>query len=125
MSVVASHASLALRQRLAEVGRRLPTPPRHWLRLGSLSPRELIMYFYLSLVRRAADGGLPRPASQTAREYSDRLRANLPDADADLETLTDAFETARYSPRAIAREDTRTPRKSWERLKRQLRDKLQ
>lgn len=118
---VAVRAGAAVRQRLAQARRAIPTPPRAWLRLNSLSPRELVMYFYLSTARRAEESGLPRGRSQTAREYSQRLQSTLPEGEADVTTLTEAFEAARYSAHAVEREDTARPRRSWERLRKLLR----
>ena len=117
-----TQASAVVRRRLA----RPPAPvlpPRRWLRLGGLSPRELLMYFYLSTVQRAGQAGLPRAPSQTAREYAATLREKLPEGGEDVGTLSDAFEVARYSGRPVAKDDTATPRRSWERLKRVLRER--
>ncbi|MFN8475152.1 MAG: DUF4129 domain-containing protein [Anaerolineae bacterium] len=100
----------------------LPAPPR-WLRLGGLSPRELIVYFYLSTTQRASQLGVGRPPSQTAREYAERLRSVVPEGAPDVETLTTAFETARYSANAVTQQDTRRPRRSWERLRHILRSR--
>ena len=119
---VAQQVGEVVRQRLerrpATVG---DTGRRGWLRLGRLSPRELVMYFYLSTEQRAAKGGLPRGPSQTAREYAERLRGQLPETAPDVDTLTEAFEAARYSAHPVAKEDTVRPRSSWERLRQRLR----
>lgn len=120
LRTAATSASQAVRRRLAHVPAP-PLPPRQWLRLGVLSPRELLMYFYLSTVRRAGEVGLPRRSDQTAREYAAYLREQLPEGEQDVATLNDAFEVARYSARPINKTDTATPRLSWERIKRALR----
>ncbi|MFN8484676.1 MAG: DUF4129 domain-containing protein [Anaerolineae bacterium] len=113
----------AVRERMARAApTSLPTPPR-WLRLGGLSPREMIVYFYLSTAQRAAQLGVGRAPSQTAREYAERLEATVPDGAPDVETLTTAFEAARYSARLVTPQDTRTPRRSWERLRHMLRSR--
>ncbi len=117
-----TQASEAIRHRLT----RPPAPalpPRRWLRLGGLSPRELLMYFYLSTAQRAGQVGLPRAPSQTAREYAAALREKLPEGGEDVGTLSDAFEVARYSAHPVGKDATTTPRRSWERLKRVLRER--
>lgn len=117
---VTRQARAAVRRRLARPP--APTlPPHRWLRLGGLSPRELLMYFYLSTAQRAGQAGLPREPSQTAREYATTLRDKLSEGGEDVATLSDAFEVARYSAHPVDKDATATPRRSWERLKRVLR----
>lgn len=117
-----TQAGQAVRRRLARPP--APTlPPRRWLSLGRLSPREMLMYFYLSTAQRAGQAGLPREPSQTAREYAATLREKLPESGEDVSTLSDAFEVARYSAHPVDRDATATPRRSWERLKRALRER--
>lgn len=118
---LSTQARQALRRRLTRLTQSLRPAERRWLRLGALSPRELLLYFYLSVARRAAEGGLPRARHQTAREYTKGLGDALPTADPDLDTLTHAFEDARYSAHTIQREDTQAPRQSWERLRKIIR----
>ncbi|MSP14290.1 MAG: DUF4129 domain-containing protein [Chloroflexi bacterium] len=84
------------------------------------SPREQAREFYLSLVRRAGQKGLPRFADQTAFEYSQRLRDTLPAADPDLELLTQAFVEARYSAHPVSEAQVGQLRQSWQRLRRLL-----
>ncbi len=113
----------AVRVRMARAApSALPAAPR-WLRLGSLTPRELIVYFYLSTAQRASKLGMGRAPSETAREYAARLRSAVPEGAPDVETLTTAFETSRYSAVAVTPRDTRTPRRSWERLRHLLRSR--
>ncbi len=113
----------AVRVRMARASpKSMPAPPR-WLRLGGLSPRELIVYFYLSTAQRAAQLGVGRRPSQTAREYAAQLRSTVPEGAPDVDTLTTAFEAARYSANTVTRQDTSRPRRSWERLRHLLRSR--
>ena len=103
---------------------RRPPPARepfHFLRLGGLSPRAQVLYFYLSLVKRAGQQGIPRHGSQTPYEYSTVLESKLIQAQQELELLTQAFVEARYSPHEIGTEQARHGRANWQRVKVALR----
>lgn len=100
----------------------LPAKPR-FLRLGSLTPREQIRYYYLSLVRRAGERGIARRTDETPLEYAQNLGQAWPDSEADLDKLTQAFLEARYSPHTIAGEDVLTVRERWNRLKSRIRSR--
>ncbi|MBS1968575.1 MAG: DUF4129 domain-containing protein [Chloroflexi bacterium SZAS-1] len=92
------------------------------LRLRRLAPRELVRYFYRSTLRRAAAGGVPRRTSQTPYEYSARLAQHLPEAQADLTDLTEAFVVAEYSPHPVDTAAAQRARQPWERIRRRLRN---
>ena len=97
--------------------RRSTGPGRRFLRLGALSPRERIQYYFLSIVRRAGRRGVPRHAGQTPYEYGACLEPHLADASTEMEALTQAFVEARYSRRPFDREDDRRVRGFWERVR--------
>ncbi len=124
VQTAASQVRRAARDQWTRLTHPTVRPPRRWLRLGALSPRELVQYFYLSTAQRAAQAGMPRGTTETAREYAQRLRGELPNAETDVETLTDAFESARYSAHAVSRDDTVPPRRAWEHLRRLLRGRF-
>ncbi|HXI16484.1 MAG TPA: DUF4129 domain-containing protein, partial [Chloroflexota bacterium] len=88
-----------------------------WLRLRGLGPRELIQYFYVSLIQRAASVGWERRTGQTPYEYSRDLAERLPDRRAEVGALTDAFVHAKYSRRPVIDEDAKRARGPWERLR--------
>ena len=127
-----------LRGRIARLGQtvseRLPRRSRHWsppmgalgwplrfFRLGALSPRERVLYYYLSILRRAGRQGYPRRRHQTPREYQTRLASELPQAQEDLASLTQAFVEARYSQHEVGRDQDQEVRTYWERVKAALR----
>ena len=109
--------------------------PRHWLRrwlqrplsqqpfrfplrgLGVASPREKILYYYLSLVRRAGQLGFPRRQAQTPFEYNKIFASHLPEAHADMDLLTEAFVEARYSPHAAEPAHAGRVRAAWHRVR--------
>lgn len=96
---------------------------RRWrfFRLGRLSPRERVLYYYLSIVRRAGQQGYPRQQHQTPREYQETLEPKLVQAHEELSALTQAFVEARYSKREVVPDQERTVRTHWEQVKAALR----
>lgn len=86
-------------------------------RPGALSPREQVLYYYLSIVRRAGRQGLPRRDAQTPAEYEATLLPRLPEAREDFSRLTGAFLEARYSRREVDKERTGPVRGHWQRVK--------
>lgn len=95
--------------------------PWRFFRLGALSPRERILYYYLSILRRAGKHGFPRRRGQTPYEYSATLESSLPQAQQEMYLLSQAFVEARYSPHAVDRDRAKRVRADWERVKEALR----
>jgi hypothetical protein len=92
-----------------------------FLRLGALSPRERILYYYLSILRRAGQRGFPRHRGQTPYEYDVTLGPHLPQARREMSLLTQAFVEARYSTHAVDQERARQVRSDWQQVKTALR----
>ncbi|HEY8596910.1 MAG TPA: DUF4129 domain-containing protein [Thermomicrobiales bacterium] len=95
-------------------GRRLRLP-------GARTPREQVIRYYLSLIRRAESQGLPRRAAQTPAEYAADFDARVPEARQDLAALTDSFVEARYSRHEVTPTESERARGSWERVRDALR----
>ena len=95
-------------------------PPR-FLRLGELSPREQIRFYYLALVRRAAESGVDRRESETPLEFAQDLKETWPDTETEVDDLTQAFLEARYSPRPIEKPTATTIKERWKTLRTRLR----
>jgi hypothetical protein len=112
----AVRARLRLGQAAAE-----PTPPWRFVRLNALSPREQVRYFYLAMVRRAAERGVARRPQETPLEYVRDLKEGWPEVEGDMETLTDAFLEARYSPRPVEKAAVNPVKQTWQRVKSSLR----
>ena len=87
----------------------------------SLSPREKIRYYYLSVVRRAEDKGIERGKSETPSEFAADLKEEWPEADVEVEAITDAFVKARYSPQPMTGEDLGPVKETWNRIKSTIR----
>ena len=98
-----------------------PQPPWRFIRINALSPREQIRYFYLSTVKRAADKGVPRRRAETPLEFARDLKQSWPEAEDDVDALTDAFLEARYGRSPIDKEDVNPVKKRWRQVKASLR----
>ncbi|HEY3342341.1 MAG TPA: DUF4129 domain-containing protein [Anaerolineae bacterium] len=94
---------------------------RRLFSLGRLTPRERVQYFYLAMVRRGGQRGIPRKPSQTPSEYAATLESQLPDVDAEIGSLTDAFTEARYSRHDVTPEQASLVQRIWDRIKATLR----
>ena len=105
-----------------------------------LDPTAQVRYFYLTLLERAGQSGIPRSEAETPYQYETRLVRALNesvkqekedeelvvdkepepdidrDMDRDMEQLTAAFVKARYTSTAIAGDDLPHLQQLWERL---------
>ena len=90
-------------------------------RLGGLSREDRMVYYYLSILRRAALRGYPRSPSQTPHEYDAKLGSYLPQVDEELDRLTEAFVEARYSKHLVDAAEERQVQADWKTIKAALR----
>ncbi len=97
---------------------------RRFVSLRRLSPRQRVEFFYLALVRRGGEKGLPRQPAQTPYEYSRALQDHLPGVEGDISSMTDEFMEARYSQHEITAPRASLVQSYWERIKRALRAAL-
>ncbi|HRI57781.1 MAG TPA: DUF4129 domain-containing protein, partial [Anaerolineae bacterium] len=97
--------------------------PWRFIRLAGLPPRAQVRYFYLSTLRRAADQGIARRPAQTPREFVEDLERTWPESELDVQSLTEAFISARYDAAEISSDEARQVKSVWERIKRALRGK--
>jgi len=98
-----------------------PAPPWRYIRFNSLSPREKVRYFYLSVVKRAGSEGTPRRQSETPSEFAGDLKATWPDAAPEIEELTNAFLHARYSRQPVEEEDIPPLKAQWRKVRANIR----
>lgn len=94
-----------------------------FLNLRRLDPRQKVYFYYLALLRRSGESGLPRRLSQTPSEFASSLERALPAAEPDIDALTEAFIEARYTPRPVEPEKANRVQKIWEHLRKVLRGK--
>jgi Domain of unknown function (DUF4129) len=109
-----------LRDRLR---RAAPANPWGYFRLGAASPREQVLFYYLSLLRRAGQQGFGRRPPQSPRDYEPVLKENLPDTAPELQGLTAAFEETRYSAHPVSPEQAKETRALWQRIRAALNGK--
>jgi hypothetical protein len=88
-----------------------------------LDPRRQIYFYYLAMIRRGSEQGIPRQPSQTPAEYAARLEKELPDASQDIDSITDAFIEARYSRREMNTQRASFVKEIWGRIRRALQSK--
>ncbi|HJS17824.1 MAG TPA: DUF4129 domain-containing protein, partial [Anaerolineales bacterium] len=91
--------------------------------LGSLDARRRIYFFYLTMVRRGGEQGIPRNPSQTPAEYAVTLEEALPSQAEDIDSMTKSFVEARYSRREVNVSDADRTRSAWVRIRRALKEK--
>ena len=100
-----------------------------WLRLRGLDPNAQVRYYYLSILHRAQEAGLPRHEAETPLHYAPRLAQHLEadNAQADnmkrqaITELTEAFVQVRYAGTPIAPEQLNQVKRVWQQIKRYLR----
>ena len=97
-------------------------PPASLVRLRGLEPRRQIYFFYLAMIRRGGEQGVPRKPSQTPAEYAAALENALPSAEEDIDSITESFVEARYSRREVASRDVDVVKAAWGRIRAALRD---
>jgi hypothetical protein len=90
-----------------------------------MTPRQRVLFFYLAMIRRAEEAGVPRSPAQTPSEYQQTLKSYLeqdeqPASQASLEELTRSFQEARYSHHEISLDQVNRVLVAW----RQLRQKF-
>jgi hypothetical protein len=73
----------------------------NFINVNRLSSRQKVIFYYLALVRRAREAGLPRQEGQTPYEYASSLTSRLKEEKENLEILTESFIEARYSRHEI------------------------
>jgi hypothetical protein len=88
----------------------------------SLPPRQKVIFYYLTLVRRSSQRGLPRKLNQTPLQFEDTLRTSLPEVENEIAALTGSFVEARYSKHEIDGEKVSLLQEFWKRVMTTLRN---
>jgi len=110
-------------KRLRNIGT-IPARPDEWdyVNPRRLNPRQKIIFYYLALVRRAKEAGLPRQDGQTPYEYARSLTSSLEEEKDGVEAMTESFIEARYSRHDISAKEARQAESIWETIRRVLRN---
>ncbi|HHX43739.1 MAG TPA: DUF4129 domain-containing protein [Chloroflexi bacterium] len=83
---------------------------------GVEAPRRVVRALYQRMLARVGALGLGRTPGQTALRHVRMLERNLPAVRADLRTLGDAYQVARYASTPPSVEEVEAARRAWERL---------
>jgi len=115
-------------RRLDGLRRKRPLAEGHqFLSLRHLNPRQRVLFYYLALVRRGGERGLPRQPWQTPYEYTRQIEAQLADEDSAgevdeaLRAMTEAFVDARYSQHPVEAVRASAVQRYWEKIRAALR----
>jgi hypothetical protein len=117
LSRVLSDGWQSMRSRLE--GKKIP-PSAGRLGLRSLNPRRRVFFFYHAMIRRGGEQQVPRKPSQTPSEYAADLERNLPSAEEDIDSMTEAFIEARYSRHDVPPTAAEAVKEAWGRVRRVL-----
>ena len=88
-----------------------------YLHVNRLEPRQKILFYYHALVRRSGETGIPRQPWQTPRNYAETLEPNLAGAEADIESMTEAFIEARYTQHVVDPDQVGRVQRAWNNLR--------
>ena len=98
-------------------------PPVSLIRPRALDARRQIYFYYLAMIHRGGEQGIPRQPSQTPSEYAVLLKKELPSASDDVGSITAEFMEARYSGREVDRGRAETVKILWGRIRHALQSK--
>jgi hypothetical protein len=86
-----------------------------------LPSRQKVIFYYLALLRRAREAGIPRQDGQTPYEYARSLTSSLKEEQDGVDAMTESFIEARYSRHDIPAKTALQAESFWETLRRVLR----
>ena len=78
------------------------------------TPRQQVIFFYLALIRRGKEAGLPRHPSQTPYEYARFIGPDLIEQTEAVSDMTEGFLNARYSPHEATPEQANRVKQAWD-----------
>jgi hypothetical protein len=87
------------------------------------TPRARIRRYYLSLLRRTDEGDLRRHPQQTPDEYATWLASHVPEHQAEVAVLTEAFIHARYDTSEPLEEHVPPVHEAWRILRNSIRER--
>jgi hypothetical protein len=95
-----------------------------FISLRRLTARQRVFFYYLAMLRRSRERGVPRHPGQTPYEYARQLSNRVPEAQDDVSSLTNVFVEAKYSLHEVTQQQAGRVRQSWERIKKMLKSAL-
>jgi hypothetical protein len=91
--------------------------PWKYINIRKLSPRQQVQFYYLALVRRGENVGIPRKKSQTPYEYAESINEYNTEIEGAVDSLTSSFVDARYSEHDISEEHAGMVKKQWDQIR--------
>lgn len=91
-----------------------------WLNLRQVDSRRRILAYYLNILQRAEKAGTARRGHQTPYEYEPDLAQTIPEANNQVQLLTEAFVQARYSQASFDPAQAAAVKRQWQQIKRAL-----
>jgi hypothetical protein len=88
-----------------------------FISLRRLSPRQKVLFYYLAMLRRSSERGLPRLSHQTPNEYARTLEQRLPAVGGEVDSMTGYFNEARYSRHEITPQHADQVLQFWQRIR--------
>ncbi len=122
-SLTASLESGVRRFRQRQAGR-LGQVRSRLVALRRLSPRQKVLFYYLAMIRRSSEQGMPRQPHQTPNEYAQNLERQLPEVDEDVSSITGHFNEARFSRHEITAGHVSQVQNYWKHIRNALRKTL-
>ena len=92
-----------------------------FFRFRRLSTRQKIYFYYHALLHRGNETGLPRQPFQTPEEYAQIIEHSVPTAETEIDALTEAFYSARYSRHPVEEQEVSKVKTYWEQIRRVVR----
>jgi hypothetical protein len=89
----------------------------NYVSIRRLDSRQKILFYYLALIRRGSEAGMPRKPYQTPNDYEVGLIQKLPGSETDLDAMTQAFVEARYSRHPVNQDTVGLVRHAWEHVR--------
>jgi hypothetical protein len=80
-----------------------------------------VRFYFLSLVRRGTEQGLPRLPGQSPREYALHLAQTHAPLELELREMVSSFEEARYTQHSIGGEQAHRVGEIWDFIRKRLR----
>lgn len=91
--------------------------PASLFSIKTLSAREKVIHYYISLLKISEEHGVKRKVSQTPYQFEKELDDVIPDLRSDFSQMTGHFIEARYSQHPIEEPEVRQTETLWERIK--------
>lgn len=124
--VTRTRGGVALLPKVVEAGlkrlrssfhREISSSMGRYLSLRSLNSKQKVFFYYLAMIRRSEEAGMPRKPWQTPDDFASTLEPNLPGAEPDIESMTQTFVEARYTQHGVNSDQVGHVQQAWEHIR--------